>query len=87
MQHPPIRTYFTTNRSKRARNIQDETNLLCLFHLDLASAPGDDVQINNRVKDQQKVHGGYREEIDDARYDAPKLLGMEAGCYEEGAGQ
>ena len=54
---------------------------------DLARAPGDDVQVDDRVQDEQQVHGRDHEQVEHAGHDAPELLRMDAGRYEEGAGQ
>ena len=56
---------------------------LRLLDGDLASSPRDDVQVRDGVDGEQQVHGGNAEQVHQARHDAPELLRMEQGRYEE----
>lgn len=57
--------------------------LLSLLNLHLPCSPGDNVQVNDGVEDQQQVHGGDGQEVDEDGKDTLELLRMEDGCYEE----
>lgn len=50
--------------------------LLRLLRDDLACAPRDDVQVDDRVQNQKQVHRRDGQQVNDAGGDAPKLLRM-----------
>lgn len=59
--------------------------LFRFFGLDFTCSPWDDVQVDDGIENQQQVHRGNHHQIEKTRYDAPKLLRMETGCYKEWA--
>ena len=58
---------------------------LCLLDSDLPGAPGDNIEVGDAVDNEEQVHAGDAEEVHESRHDAPELLGVKAGRYEEGS--
>ena len=57
--------------------------LLGFLGLNFTGTPRDDVEVDDGVEDEQQVHGRDHQQVQDTGHDAPKLLRMETGCYEE----
>ena len=58
-----------------------ETYLFRFLGEHLSGSPGDVVEVDERVQDEQQVHGRDGEQVDEAGDDALELLRMQYGRY------
>lgn len=61
------------------------TNLFSLLGGDLTSTPGDDVQVDEGIDDEEEVHRGNTQQVQQTWNNTLKLLRMHTRRDEEGA--
>lgn len=71
-------------RHQKRSAYRNNPYLLGLLDLDLTGSPGDNIQVDDRVQDQQEVHGGNGQEVNQDGKDTLELLRMQDGRYDEG---